>query len=210
MGLPVEGVFENYVYHYAYMTAQTYERIFGESCSYETAYLLTQEDTYALGASIADNPRVANVSVSASLRSLVHDMMKSLDYVVGLVIGSACALALVVLFNLCNISITERVREIATVKVLGFYRRETRFYVFREILMLSVLGALVGLPGGWALHRFIMSQIRVDMVSFHVHVAPLSYGLSFAITMLLSVLVCALLGRKIDRVHMAESLKSVE
>ena len=207
VGLPVEGVFENYVYHYAYMTAQTYERIFGESCSYETAYLLTQEDTYALGASIADNPRVANVSVSASLRSLVHDMMKSLDYVVGLVIGSACALALVVLFNLC---ITERVREIATVKVLGFYRRETRFYVFREILMLSVLGALVGLPGGWALHRFIMSQIRVDMVSFHVHVAPLSYGLSFAITMLLSVLVCALLGRKIDRVHMAESLKSVE
>lgn len=208
--IPVEGVFENYVYHYAYMTAETYERIFGESCTYKTAYLLTQDDAYALGASIADNPRVANVSVVDSLRELVRDMMKSLDYIVGLVIGSACALALVVLFNLCNISITERIREIATVKVLGFYRRETRFYVFREILMLSVLGALVGLPAGWALHRFIMSQIRVDMVSFLVRVAPLSYCLSFVITMLLSVLVCALLGRKIDRIQMAESLKSVE
>ena len=208
--IPVEGVFENYVYHYAYMTAETYERIFGESCTYKTAYLLTQDDAYALGASIADNPRVANVSVVDSLRELVRDMMKSLDYIVGLVIGSACALALVVLFNLCNISITERIREIATVKVLGFYRRETRFYVFREILMLSVLGALVGLPAGWALHRFIMSQIRVDMVSFLVRVTPLSYCLSFIITMLLSVLVCALLGRKIDRIQMAESLKSVE
>ena len=207
---PKELVFENYVYHYAYMTAETYERIFGESCAYKTAYLLTQDDAYALGASIADNPRVANVSVVDSLRELVRDMMKSLDYIVGLVIGSACALALVVLFNLCNISITERIREIATVKVLGFYRRETRFYVFREILMLSVLGALVGLPAGWALHRFIMSQIRVDMVSFLVRVTPLSYCLSFVITMLLSILVCALLGRKIDRIQMAESLKSVE
>ena len=144
--IPVEGVFENYVYHYAYMTAETYERIFGESCTYKTAYLLTQDDAYALGASIADNPRVANVSVVDSLRELVRDMMKSLDYIVGLVIGSACALALVVLFNLCNISITERIREIATVKVLGFYRRETRFYVFREILMLSVLGRVGPAP----------------------------------------------------------------
>ena len=123
--IPVEGVFENYVYHYAYMTAETYERIFGESCTYKTAYLLTQDDAYTLGASIADNPRVANVSVVDSLRELVRDMMKSLDYIVGLVIGSACALALVVLFNLCNISITERIREIATVKVLGFYRRDS-------------------------------------------------------------------------------------
>ena len=157
-----------------------------------------------------DSADVSSVTVTEDFRNRIDNMMKSLDYIVGLVIGSACALALVVLFNLCNISITERIREIATVKVLGFYRRETRFYVFREILMLSVLGALVGLPAGWPLHRFIMSQIRVDMVSFLVRVTPLSYCLSFVITMLLSVLVCALLGRKIDRTQMAESLKSVE
>ena len=208
--LPVRGVFDNYVYHYAYMTAASYEKLFGRQCEYKTAYLLTGDDAYALGATLSESSRVANVTVVDSMRSLVSNMMKSLDYIVGLVIGSACALALVVLFNLCNISVTERVREIATVKVLGFYATETRLYVFREVLMLSLLGAVVGLPCGWALHRFIMEQIRIDMVTFHVHVAPLSFVLSFAITMLLAVLVCALLGRKIDRVPMAESLKSVE
>ncbi len=104
--------------------------------------------------------------------------MKSLDYIVGLVVVCACALALVVLFNLCNISITERVREIATVKVLGFYHRETLNYVFREILLLTFCGALVGLPAGWALHRFIMQNIRISLVSFHIHVTPLSYALA--------------------------------
>ena len=210
MELPVAGLVENYVYHYAYMTGAAYERLFGTQCEHKTAYLTTDGDPYALGAEVADHPRVANVTVVASLRSLVRNMMKSMDYIVALVIGSACALALVVLFNLCNISITERVREIATVKVLGFYRSETRFYVFREVLMLTFLGAAVGLLCGWALHRFIMQQIRIDMVSFRVHVTPLSYGLSFLITMLLGVLVCLLLARKIDRVPMAESLKSVE
>ena len=210
VALPVAGVIENYVYHYAYLTAETYERLFGTACEFKTAYLTTGGDPYALGAAVAEHSRVANVTVVASMRSLVKNMMKSMDYIVLLVIGSACALALVVLFNLCNISITERVREIATVKVLGFYRGETRLYVFREVILLTLLGAAVGLPCGWALHRFIMQQIRIDMVSFNVRVAPLSYGLSFAITMLLSVLVCLLLCRKIDRVHMAESLKSVE
>ena len=208
--LPVAGVIENYVYHYAYMTAETYERLFGTNCEFKTAYMTTDADPYALGAAVAEHSRVANVTVVASMRSLVKNMMKSMDYIVLLVIGSACALALVVLFNLCNISITERVREIATVKVLGFYRSETRLYVFREVFLLTFLGAAVGLPCGWALHRFIMQQIRIDMVSFNVRVAPLSYCLSFLITMLLSVVMCLLLCRKIDRVHMAESLKSVE
>ena len=210
VALPVAGVIENYVYHYAYLTAESYERLFGTQCEFKTAYMTTDGDPYALGAAVAEHSRVANVTVVASMRSLVKNMMKSMDYIVLLVIGSACALALVVLFNLCNISITERVREIATVKVLGFYRGETRLYVFREVFLLTLLGAAVGLPCGWALHRFIMQQIRIDMVSFNVRVAPLSYGLSFAITMLLSVIVCLLLCRKIDRVHMAESLKSVE
>ena len=208
--LPVAGVIENYVYHYAYMTAETYERLFGTDCEFKTAYMTTDADPYALGAAVAEHSRVANVTVVASMRSLVKNMMKSMDYIVLLVIGSACALALVVLFNLCNISITERVREIATVKVLGFYRGETRRYVFREVFLLTFLGAAVGLPCGWALHRFIMQKIRIDMVSFNVRVAPLSYCLSFLITMLLSVVMCLLLCRKIDRVHMAESLKSVE
>lgn len=155
-------------------------------------------------------PRVASVTVSEALQDIVDNTMKSLDYIVGLVVVCACALALVVLFNLCNISITERVREIATVKVLGFYHRETLNYVFREILLLTFCGALVGLPAGWALHRFIMQNIRISLVSFHIHVTPLSYALAFAATLLLAVAVCLCLIRKIDRISMAESLKSIE
>lgn len=208
--LPVAGTFENYVYHYAYMTAETYRDLFGADCEYSTAYILTDGDAYALGAALASNSRVASVTVSEALQDIVDNTMKSLDYIVGLVVVCACALALVVLFNLCNISITERVREIATVKVLGFYHRETLNYVFREILLLTFCGALVGLPAGWALHRFIMQNIRISLVSFHIHVTPLSYALAFAATLLLAVAVCLCLIRKIDRISMAESLKSIE
>ena len=171
---------------------------------------VTDGDAYALGAALASNSRVASVTVSEALQDIVDNTMKSLDYIVGLVVVCACALALVVLFNLCNISITERVREIATVKVLGFYHRETLNYVFREILLLTFCGALVGLPAGWALHRFIMQNIRISLVSFHIHVTPLSYALAFAATLLLAVAVCLCLIRKIDRISMAESLKSIE
>ena len=94
--------------------------LFGADCEYSTAYILTDGDAYALGAALASNSRVASVTVSEALQDIVDNTMKSLDYIVGLVVVCACALALVVLFNLCNISITERVREIATVKVLGF------------------------------------------------------------------------------------------
>ena len=137
-------------------------------------------------------------------------MMQSLDYIVVVVILAACALAFIVLYNLSNISITERVREIATVKVLGFYPRETQSYVFREILLLTIAGALVGLPCGKLLHAYVMQQIAIDMVSFEVRIAPLSYGLSFGITIVLALLVNLLLVRKLDRIDMAESLKSVE
>lgn len=206
----IVGLHENRVYHYAYMTAETYERLFGEPCSYESAFVMTDGDPYALGAELAKDAAVASVGVTQSMRDQVGNMMKSLDYIVVVVILSACALAFIVLYNLSNISITERVREIATVKVLGFYPRETQSYVFREILLLTVAGALVGLPCGKLLHAYVMRQIAIDMVSFEVRIAPLSYGLSFGITIVLAFLVNLLLMRKLERIDMAESLKSVE
>lgn len=208
--LPVAGTVENYVYHYAYMTAKTFETVFGETCVYKTAYILTDSDPYTLGAELSKDESVAAVTVSQQLQDIVDNTMKSLDYIVGLVVACACALAMVVLFNLCNISITERVREIATIKVLGFYHRETLFYVFREILILATCGAVVGLPGGWWLHGFIMRNIRVNLVTFNIHVTPLSYAIAFGATILLAIAVCFCLIRKIDRIDMAESLKSVE
>lgn len=208
--IPVTDICDNYVYHYAFVTAETYESLFGEDCEYATAFVQSDGDPYALGAKLSDASRVAAVTVTDALREMVGNTMKSLDAIVALVVISACALALVVLFNLCNISITERIREIATVKVLGFYTSETLTYVFREIILLTVLGALVGIPAGKALHHYVISEIRIDLVSFNIHVAPLSYALAFGITIVLGGLVCLLLARKINRVPMAESLKSVE
>ena len=206
----IVGLHENRVYHYAYMTAQTYEKLFDEPCSYKSAFVMTDGDPYALGAELAKNSTVASVSVTRTMRDQVGNMMRSLDYIVVVVILAACALAFIVLYNLSNISITERVREIATVKVLGFYPRETQSYVFREILLLTIAGALIGLPSGKLLHAYVMQQIAIDMVSFDVRIAPLSYALSFVITIVLALLVNLLLMRKLDRIDMAESLKSVE
>lgn len=206
----ITGLCENHVQHYAYMTAETYEALFGAPCEIKTAYITAADDVYALSADISGASEVATVSVLDTMRTQVDDMMRSLDYIVLVVILSACALAFIVLYNLCNISITERLREIATVKVLGFYARETQSYVFREVLLLTILGALIGLPFGKLLHGFVMTQISIEMVAFKVRIAPLSYVFSFVITVALALLVDLLLKKKIDRINMAESLKSVE
>ena len=133
-----------------------------------------------------------------------------MNYIIWLVIISAGALAFVVLFNLSNINITERQREIATIKVLGFYRRETSSYVFRENMVLTLLGSLVGLPFGYLLHRFVMSQIKIDLVSFNVRIAAVSYIIAVVITFVFAFIVELFMRKKIDRIDMAESLKSIE
>ena len=144
------------------------------------------------------------------MKERVDNMMSMLDAVVGLVIASAAALAFIVLFNLSNINITERVREIATIKVLGFYPHETGTYVFRENLVLSLMGIIIGLPLGIWLHKYVTAQINVDMVSFAVKIKPASYVICCAIVLLFLVFVDLVMRRKIDAINMAESLKSVE
>jgi putative ABC transport system permease protein len=115
-----------------------------------------------------------------------------------------------VLFNLSNINITERVREIATIKVLGFYPRETGSYVFRENFILTLMGIVVGLPLGCLLHRFVMSQIQVDMVAFATRIMNISYLYSVLIVLAFLIIVDLVMRRKIDKIDMAESLKSIE
>lgn len=152
----------------------------------------------------------SNVIVTEDTRKRVDNMMESLNYIVWLVIACACALAFVVMYNLSNINITERNREIATIKVLGFYPFETYRYVFRENIIITMISGVVGLPAGILLHRFVMGQIKIEAVSFHVQILPLSYVYALIVTFGLTLLVNGILTVKIDRVHMAESLKSVE
>ena len=114
------------------------------------------------------------------------------------------------LYNLTNINITERIREIATIKVLGFYKKETASYVFRENTLLTVLGAVLGLLLGRFLHSFVMSQIQVDLISFDVYVKPVSYVYSIVLTLVFTFLVNRVMGGKLEKISMTESLKSVD
>ena len=144
------------------------------------------------------------------LKVRLGKMMGSLDYIVLIVIICAAGLAFIVLYNLTNINITERQREIATIKVLGFFRRETSAYVLRENLALTAMGIIAGVGLGILLHRFVMAQIRVDLVDFSVSIAPESYLYSILLTFLFTVAVNLFMQIKLERINMAESLKSVE
>ena len=210
--LTVEAVFENYVYNYVYLTQTTWQDVFGEAPGYEAAWVnyQTDEDAQAASAALAGAKNAAAVTLSLDFRSRVATMMQSLQYIVLVVVLGAAALAFIVLYNLTNINITEREREIATIKVLGFYDGETNRYVFRENIILTVLGALVGLPMGKLLHAYVMGQIKIDLMCFDVRVAPLSYLISAALTLVFGLLVNLALRRKIRTIDMSQALKSIE
>ncbi len=212
MELTVAGINENFVYNYAYVTLQTYESLLGEPAQCKEAYVNLAEgvDPHLLSASLMRLSQVTNVTVNADTRERFGSMMQSLDLIVLVVILCAAGLAFIVLYNLTNINITERIREIATIKVLGFYQHETEAYVFRENVVLTLFGALGGLVLGIFLHRFVMDQIRVDMVAFQIKIKPLSFLYSVVLTFAFSWFVNKVMGKKLEEVSMTESLKSVD
>ena len=150
------------------------------------------------------------VAVNEATRDRVDSMLSRLNYIVLVVVLCAAALAFIVLYNLTNINVTERVREIATIKVLGFYQNEVAAYVFREINILSILGSLAGLGMGKALHAFVMAQIRIDSMTFSSRIAPLSYLAAFVMTLLFTAVISLGMRPRLRRIDMAESLKSIE
>jgi putative ABC transport system permease protein len=151
-----------------------------------------------------------NITISEDFANMVGNMMDALDLVVIVVVVCAGLLAVTVLYNLTNININERIREIATIKVLGFNAKETGLYVFKESLSLTVIGSVLGLGLGYLLLLFVMSQIKIDMVWFKALVTPMSYALSITLTILAAVIVDFVFYFKLDKINMAEALKSVE
>lgn len=210
--LKVSGIFENFVYNYVYINRETYMEHYETEPEYKTLYMNVKDgkDIHEASAALMDYDRVSAVTVNADTMERFDTMMKSLNYIVLLIIICAGSLAFIVLYNLTNINITERIREIATVKVLGFYRNETASYVFRENIVLTAIGALLGLGLGRLLHAFVMSQIQIDMVSFDVHVKPASYVYSLLFTFGFTVIVNLFMSYKLEKIDMAESLKSVD
>ena len=210
--LRIIGLSENYVYNYLYLTADSWESQNGEAPDCRSVYINTEgvSDEHRLLARLMKLDAVSSVTVNQDTLDRFDSMMSSLDYIVLVIIICAGSLAFIVLYNLTNINITERIREIATIKVLGFYPMETAAYVFRENLFLTAIGGSAGLLLGKLLHWFVMEQINIDMVSFPHTVLPLSYGYSLLLTFLFAFIVNLVMFQKLDKINMAESLKSIE
>lgn len=207
----IVGLCENFVYNYVYLSQSTWEQQMGDY-SANSAFIIGKEgiDPNEGGANLANLDNVASVSITNEFKDRINNMMSAMDYVVALIIACAGALAFIVLYNLTNINITERIREIATIKVLGFYPKETAQYVFRENIILTSIAAVIGLPLGWLLNQYVMNQVIIDLLCFDVHVNPLSYVISIAVTFLFSTIVNIFMRMRLNMINMAESLKSIE
>ncbi len=212
--LPVSAITENYFMHYVYITPALYERTFGEAYSCNTLFVRladTQEtEQDRLSITLMENDYVYGVSFNSGVVNSFNDIFRSLDAVVLVLIVSAGLLAFVVLYNLTNINVTERIREIATIKVLGFYDREVSAYIYRENVLLSFIGIAFGLLGGVFLHSYVITTAEIDMVMFGRDLGWYSFVISAALTLLFSGLVNLALHFRLRRVSMVESLKSIE
>lgn len=211
VSVKVSGIFENHVNNFLIVLPETLDS-WGGSLEQQMAIINVREnqDVHEAAAKLAAMDNVMAVSISQDIADQVGGMLKALDLVVLTAVICAGLLAVIVLYNLTNISITERIREIATIKVLGFNSKESAAYVFKENLFLTALGASVGLVGGIALLRFVMSQIKIDMVWFQPRLNLLSYILALVLTMVSACLVDFFLYFKLEKINMAEALKSVE
>ncbi len=211
INVKVVGVFENHVYNYVFIAPETIENQLSSPAVYNGAYLdFSAEDDSKEILSFTKKSNVTSVILFKDLKTRMSNMMNSLNYIVLLIILSAAGLAFVVIYNLTNINITERLREIATIKVLGFFRKETSAYVLRENLALTAIGTAVGLGLGILLHKFVMAQIIVDLVSFRTEIYPLSFVISALLTFVFNFIVNLFMEIKLERINMAESLKSVD
>ena len=208
----VSGIFDNYIYDYIYVSADTCAAQWGQAPECNTAYVNFAEgqETNAAGAVLLGADHVSHVTLTADMRTRVGSMLESLDYIVLIVLVCAGALAFIVLYNLTNITITERTREIATLKVLGFYQREQNSYVFRENIVLTGISALCGIPMGIALLRYVMAQIKISTIYFGCRLAWESYLLAVLITFAFTFIVDLALTSKTRRINMAEAMKAIE
>ena len=210
----ISAICENYMGHYLYMTSEVYEKTFGEAPAYNSIYYRTQDRTTEEAKDVGENVMkcdgTLSISYTTSLKKQVDHMLESLDIVIVVLIISAGMLAIVVLYNLNNINITERKRELATLKVLGFYDKEVSSYVYRENILLTLIGALAGLLIGKILHRFIVETVEIDSVMFGRNIDPPSFLYAFLLTVVFSLFVNGVMYFKLKKINMVESLKSVE
>lgn len=209
----ISDVVENYIYHYVYMPKELYEALYEP---YSTNVLLVEytlnndqaEDAFAK--ELLEKEEVSAISLNSSIQNMMNDMMSSLNYVVIVLIVSAGLLAFVVLYNLSNVNISERIRELATIKVLGFYDKEVYQYITRETVILTAIGIVLGLIGGYFLNYFIMGTCEINVLRFSRQIRPISYLYAVMITIIFTTIVNIVTYFSLKKIDMIESLKSIE
>jgi len=210
----INAITENYMTHYIYLTPQLYEKTFGKEIQYNTYFLLfpgvNSKDELNIGNSLLEMPAANGVFYTSYYQDLLSNVLVSLNIVVWVLIISAGALAFVVLYNLNNININERRRELATIKVLGFYHKEMAAYVYRENIILTIIGATVGILFGIVLHRYVITTVEIELVMFGRNIDPSSFLYSILLTFLFSGFVNFVMYFKLKKIDMVESLKSIE
>ena len=215
MELTLTGITENYIYARLYLSQEQFARYCGSTpVEWNTVFSQTTctstDDTDALRARLLACNYISGVTFTADTTGMLSNLIVCLNYVVGLVILCAGALAAVVLYNLISVNLAERKKELATIKVLGFYDKEVYRYIFREIDLLALIGSLVGLGLGVPLHQFIVRTIEMDRMMFIRTIAPRSYLISIALTMAFTFAVCFVMRRHVKQISMVESMKAPE
>lgn len=210
----IKGVFTNYVGHHIYASESLYKS-WNTSAKTTHIYLIKSKKTTKkfernLGNKIMNIDGVQSVTFYSSLQKNFKDMIKSISYIVVVLVISAACLAFVVLYNLSNVNISERKREIATIKVLGFTRKEVDAYINRETILLTILGSLIGLGIGIGLHHLIMNLAEMDDIMFGRTINSISYVISFVMTIGFNAIINLCMHKKLNNIQMVESLKAVE
>lgn len=212
--IKVSAITENYAMHYLYMTPSYYQQIFDEKPVYNLDLLMlndtSQKTETDFAEKLVDSKSILNVTFSSNVSSMLTDTLDSLNIVIVVLITSAALLAFVVLYNLTNINVSERVRELSTIKVLGFYPKEVTMYVYRENIILTLMGIVTGFVLGFFLHRFIITTAEVDQMMFSPAIDWTSYLFSSILTLVFASVVMIVMHIKLKRIDMIEALKSVE
>ncbi|MCL2860611.1 MAG: ABC transporter permease [Oscillospiraceae bacterium] len=207
--IKITGITENYVNHYLYITENTYKKIYGQEVQYNQI-LIDSANTDNASNYLLQNNQISGVSVVGAMKTTFENMMNSLNYVVVVLIVSAGLLAFVVLFNLNSINIEERKRELATIKVLGFYDKEVASYIYRENIVLTIISAILGLGLGIIMSAYVITTAEIDKVMFYRALNIWSFVYAFVITMVFALVTNLIMNRSIKKIDMIESLKSVE
>lgn len=210
----ITAVCENYMSHYLYMTPTLYEELFGDEPEYNSVYFSvtdgTEKTSEEVGETVLELEGALSCSYTRDFRAQIENMLGALDYVIVVLVAAAGLLAFVVLYNLNNINITERKRELATLKVLGFYPGEVAMYVYRENIILTLIGAVLGIGLGKVLHRFVITTVEVESAMFSRNIDRSSFVTGFVVTVAFALFVNGIMYFKLKKIDMVESLKSVE